>query len=181
MFVFYGNGQSGTGWFRLIYLLSALAFLGLYSMLWTRGRAVFLALALLFACSYIQFEVHRDFETVHVGAADAETVVPILIPFQFVANPGAQTSFGNTGFANIVPRTGDLQAIVALVLGVDFLVVGGWLIRRGYAGAAVAFLVIGALEAFSARGGARPERAQRGARRVAGRRSGRDPGVRRVG
>jgi len=53
LFVFYGNNQSGSGWFRAVYLLSAGFYLIFYSLLWTRGRAIFLALALLFLPRYL--------------------------------------------------------------------------------------------------------------------------------
>ncbi|HEY6317950.1 MAG TPA: hypothetical protein VI462_08710 [Acidimicrobiia bacterium] len=155
LYVFYGNNQPGASWFRLVYLLSALIFLGLYSLLWTRGRAIFLALFLLFATSYIGFEVHRQFEASHPGATDAQTIVPVLVPFDIVANPSAQTSITNAAFVgNIaqsgITRTGDWEAAVTLALGAGFLVAGAVLNRRGYNGAAVPFLVVGAIEGFAA-------------------------------
>ena len=155
LFVFYGNNQPGASWFRLVYLLSALIYLALYSLLWTRGRAVFLALFLLFACSYIQFEAHRQFETTHAGAVDAQTLVPVLVPFDIAANPSAQSTITSPTFigqnlGSLITRTGDVEASIALALGVGFLVIGGVLIRRRYTGAAVAFLVVGAIEGFAA-------------------------------
>ena len=155
LYVFYGNNQSGAGWFRLVYILSALIYLALYSLLWTRGRAIFLALFLLFATSYIGFEVHRQFESAHPGAIDAQTIVPVLVPFDLIANPAAQSTIESNAFVgnaatNAITRTGDVEAAVTLALGVGFLGVGWVLNRRGYNGAAVAFLVVGAIEGFAA-------------------------------
>lgn len=155
LYVFYGNSQPGAGWFRLVYLLSALVFLGLYSLLWTRGRAIFLALFLLFATSYVGFEVHRQFETSHPGAIDAQTIIPVLVPFDLVANPSSQSTVESNAFignaaTNAITRTGDVEASVTLALGVGFLAIGAVLNRRGYNGAAVPFLVVGAIEGFAA-------------------------------
>jgi hypothetical protein len=142
IFVFYGNGQAGSGWLRGIYLLSAAMYLVFYSLLWTKGRAIFLALALLFVASYIEFEVHRQFE----AHTSAQTIVPF--PGGVLTNPfGAH--IGGTTFNNVVARTGDDQAIAALALGVILLGTGGALNRKGYRGAAVPFLVIGAIEGFA--------------------------------
>ncbi|HWW44893.1 MAG TPA: hypothetical protein VN180_07455 [Acidimicrobiia bacterium] len=155
LYVFYGNNQVGAGWFRLVYALSALIFLGLYCLLWTRGRAIFLALFLLFATSYVGYEVHRQFETTHRDATDAQTIVPLLVPFDLVANPAAQSTVTTNAFignaaTNAITRTGDVEAAVTLALGVAFLGVGAALNRRGYNGAAVPFLVVGAIEGFAA-------------------------------
>ncbi len=142
IFVFYGNGQHGSGWLRGIYLLSAAMYLVFYSLLWTKGRAIFLALALLFVASYIEFEVHRQFE----APASAQTVVPF--PGGLLTNPfGAHVN--NASLNTLVARTGDAQAIVALALGVLFLGAGGVMNRRGYRGVAVPFLVVGAIEGFA--------------------------------
>jgi hypothetical protein len=155
LYVFYGNNQSGAGWFRLVYALSALVFLGLYSLLWTRGRAIFLALFLLFATSYIGMEVHRQFDATRPGAADAQTIVPLLVPFDLAANPAAQSQVTTNAFlgnaaTNAITRSGEVEAFVTLGLGLGFLVVGAALNRRGYNGAAVPFLVVGAIEGFAA-------------------------------
>jgi hypothetical protein len=146
LFVFYGAGQSGTGWFRAIYLLSAAMYLAFYSLLWTRGRAIFLAISLLFVASYIQFEIHRAVES----PKSAEAIV--LSPRQLVGVIGlvngaqAQSLVGASPRSFIEGNTGNYQASVALALGVIFLVVGGVMIRKRYLGAAVPFLVIGAIE-----------------------------------
>ena len=143
-YVFYGNHQAGTGWFRGIYLLSAAMYLVFYSMLWTRGRAIFLALALLFVASYIQFEIHRQAEATRPPEAvvlSPQTVAPTALPDGRVV---VTASIGD-----FVGHTGNATAGATLGLGVIFLGVGCLLVRRRYLGAAVAFLVIGAIEGFA--------------------------------
>jgi hypothetical protein len=148
LYVFYGNHQAGTGWFRAIYLLSAAMYLVFYSLLWTRGRAIFLAIALLFVASYIQFEIHRQVES----PKSAEAIV--LAPRQLVGVTGLVTGAQAQSLVGVSPQailggnTGNGQASAALGLGVIFLVAGGVLIRKRYLGAAVPFLVIGAIEGF---------------------------------
>ena len=145
LFVYYGNGQPGTGWFRAVYLLSAAMYLVFYSLLWTRGRAIFLALTLLFVASWIQFEIHRQVES--PKSAEAIVLSPrqlagltSLTPIQAPGNVSARNVFET--------NTGNYQAGTALGLGVIFLGVGSVLLRRRYLGAAVPFLVIGAIEGF---------------------------------
>jgi hypothetical protein len=147
IFVFYGNHQTGTGWFRAVYLLSAAMYLGFYSLLWTRGRAIFLAIALLFVASYIEFEFHRQVESPRSGEAI------VLAPRQLESLTTLTTSqVPPTAATNVTTRNvfdtnvGDYQASVALALGVIFLGIGGLIIRKRYLGAAVPFLVIGAIE-----------------------------------
>jgi LPXTG-motif cell wall-anchored protein len=144
IFVFYGNGQSGSGWLRGIFLLSAAMYLGFYSLLWTRGRAVFLALTLLFVASYVEFEVHRQFES----PTSAPTV--LAFPGGALTDPFNAAHLSSASTNNLFQRTGDDQAIAALLLGVAFLAVGGALHRKRYSGAAVPFLVVGAIEGFAA-------------------------------
>jgi hypothetical protein len=143
--LFYGNGQSGTGWLRLILLLSAVVWLVLYRTSWTRGRAIFLAFAVLFVAFYVQFEVHRQFES----ASATGTVLPF--PTQVFTDPfNAGISPNATSTNNLVGQTGDVTATVALLLGVGFLAWGGALHRRRLHGAALPFVVVGAIEGFAA-------------------------------
>ena len=143
LYAFYGHNQPGIGWLRAILLLSAAMYVGFYVLLWTRGRAIFLALTLLFVASYIEFEVHRQFE----ASTSATTIVPLpgqaLNPFNLRLNAGISPR-------SIAGRTGDDQAIAALLLGVGFLSAGCILTRKRYLGTAVPFLVIGAIEGFAA-------------------------------
>jgi hypothetical protein len=151
LFVFYGNAQLGTGWFRAVYLLSAAMYLLFYSLLWTKGRAIFLALALLFVASWIQFEIHRQVES--PKSAEAILVAPQALRRDIgVATgltPVAPADAILVVVRNFGPATGNGQAGAALGLGVIFLAVGAVLIRKRYLGAAVPFLVVGAIEGFS--------------------------------
>jgi len=145
VYAFYGNGQPGDGWLRLIYLLSALMFLGFYSIRWTKGRAIFLALALLFVASYAQFEAHRQFES-RLGPISA---LPVPDAIAGAINP-FEPDLSVFSSPDLITRTGDVQAAVGLVFGVVFLGAGVVLQRKRYTGAAVPFLVVGAIEGFAA-------------------------------
>jgi hypothetical protein len=152
IFVFYGNHQLGSGWFRAIYLLSAAMYLVFYSLLWTRGRAIFLALALLFVASWVQFEIHRQVES--PKSAEAIVVSPGALGSDVglvIGGPASQspTDVFAVVVRNVEPNTGNGQAGAALGLGVIYLGVGCLLIRKRYLGAAVPFLVIGAIEGFA--------------------------------
>jgi LPXTG-motif cell wall-anchored protein len=133
-FAFYGNGQSGSGGLRGIYLLSIAVYLVLYVVKWTRGRAVLLAGLLLFLASWLQFEI----------GASASTVVPLQSQFQ--SSPfGTHVSTSSSG----LPKTGDDTATVALVVGLVFLTAAVVLDRRGLRGVALPFIAIGTLEAIA--------------------------------
>jgi hypothetical protein len=154
-FVFYGQNQRGFGWYRLVLLLSAALYFVFYALLWTRGRAIFLAFALLFVASYAQFEVHRQFESTAPNDAIESTRLNVIPPPLYRPAPlnrGPLSGFLQSAFvANpLQTRTGDDVAITALILGAGFIAAGGVLNRKGFAGAAVPFLVVGAIEGFAA-------------------------------
>lgn len=146
LYAFYGNGQTGAGGLRGVYLLSAAIYLALYVWQWTRGRAVFLAFALLFVVSYLQFEISRQLES-----GSSATSLPFIggaltNPFGAGRSPTqASNLFNPNSF-----RTGNITATFALIIGVLFIVAGGLLIGRGYLGVATPFLVVGAIEGFAA-------------------------------
>ena len=131
-FAFYGNGQSGSGELRGIYLLSMAVYLVLYLVKWTRGRAVLLAGLLLFLASWLQFEI----------GSSSSTVVPFQSQVQ--SNPfGPNVSMSSS---NLFGKGGDDTATVALVVGLVFLSTAVVLDRRGLRGAALPFIAIGTLE-----------------------------------
>ena len=147
LYAFYGNGQTGAGALRGVYLLSAAMFLGFYAWQWTRGRAVFLAFSLFFVVSYLEFEVSRQLES-----GSSATSVPFL--GGLLTNPFSGAGLSPSRASSLLSpsgfRTGNITATVALVLGVLFLVAAGLLIRRGGKGVAPPFLVVGAIEGFAA-------------------------------
>src|SRR5713101_9877482 len=57
LFAFFGGSDVGRGAARGVYLLTVLSYLLLYLLTWTKGRAIFLAGALLLFASWAAFEV----------------------------------------------------------------------------------------------------------------------------
>ncbi len=80
-FGFFGGGNAGRGEIRGVYLLTLVSYALLYLFTWTKGRAVFLAGALLAFASWAAFEV-----------ADSSTNV---VPFQQeLSTSSDSTNFG---------------------------------------------------------------------------------------
>jgi hypothetical protein len=146
IYAFYGNGQTGADGLRGVYLLSAAMYLGFYAWQWTKGRAVFLGVALFFIASYLEFEVSRQFES-----GSSATSLPFI--GGALTNPFGAGQSPTRASSLLTPnafRTGNITAGVALVLGVGFIVAAGLLIRRGFKGVATPLLVVGAIEGFAA-------------------------------
>jgi hypothetical protein len=140
-FGFLGDGNGGRGDVRAIYLLTFACYLVLYFVTWTKGRAIFLAGALLFFASWLTFEV---------AGSGSNSVVPFQSE---VSNSRTSTgSFGfntsNSSFSNASDTT-DSTATVALVIGLVFLGVGAVLDRRKLEGAATPFVAVGAFETIA--------------------------------
>src|SRR3954469_10810736 len=129
LFAFFGSGDFGKGELRAVYLLTLLSYAVLYLLTWTKGRAVFLAGALLVFASWAAFEV---------GDSDSG-----VVPFQ--PQISTSTSASTSSFTTDDDST-DATATVALVIGLVFLGAGAVLDRRGYAGAATPFVAVGAIE-----------------------------------
>jgi hypothetical protein len=141
IFAFLGDGSGGRGDVRAIYLLTFACYLVLYLVSWTKGRAIFLAGALLFFASWLTFEV---------AGSSSNTIVPFQSE---VSNGSSRTgSLGfntsNSSFSNADDTT-DSTATVALVIGLIFLGVGAALDRRKLEGAATPFVVVGAIETIA--------------------------------
>jgi hypothetical protein len=137
LFALLGSGNVGRGDIRVVYLLTLGCYLALYLVGWTRGRAIFLAGALLFFATWATFEV--------AGSGSNS-----VIPFQSEVSSGSSNSrFGvstDTASLSNASDTTDSTAAVALVIGVIFIGAGALLDRRRLEGAATPFIVIGALE-----------------------------------
>jgi hypothetical protein len=137
LFAFFGSGDFGKGELRAVYLLTLLSYAVLYLLSWTKGRAIFLAGALLVFASWAAFEV---------GDSDSG-----VVPFQSQVSSNS-TGFGVSGSSSSSSSfttdndTTDATATVALIIGLVFLGVGAVLDRRGYAGAATPFVAVGAIE-----------------------------------
>jgi hypothetical protein len=134
-FAFYGDGQGGTSGLRGIYLLSIGVYLVLFIASWSRGRAIFLALSLLFFASWLQFEIGSSSGTV--------------LPFQNQLQSNPFGTHVSTSSSSLFGHAGDDVATVALVLGLLYLGIAALLDRRRYVGAALPFIVIGAIEGIA--------------------------------
>lgn len=132
---FLGDGEaSGNGAVRGILLLTLVVYAVLYVFGWTAGRAIFLGLALVFFAAWINFEV---------AGGDA------VAPFQSEVSTetGFDTPFGDdgssTGFDDF-DSGGDDTDVVSMLIGLGFLAAAASLDKKGRAGAATPFLVVGA-------------------------------------
>jgi hypothetical protein len=139
-FAFFGDGDGGRGEVRAIYLLTFACYLVLYLVSWTKGRAIFLAGALLLFASWLTFEV----------AGNASNT---FVPFQSeVSSSSSGTSglgFDTSGSFSNAGDTTDSTATAALVIGLIFLGVGAVLDRKRIEGAATPFVAVGALETIA--------------------------------
>ncbi len=136
-FGFFGGGNAGSGEIRGVYLLTLVTYVVLYVLSWTKGRAIFLAGALIFFASWVAFEVGDN----------SSSVVPFQSEFS------TSTGSTNFGLSEQTPfeagdDTTDATATVALVIGLVFLGVGAALDRKRYEGAATPFVAVGAFEAI---------------------------------
>jgi hypothetical protein len=130
LFAFFGGGSIGRGELRGIYLLTFACYVVLYVLTWTKGRAVFLAGALIVFASWAAFEVSGDSSS--------------IAPFQ----NSLSVSNNSSAFSNQSDDT-DAEAAMALVIGLAFLGTGAALDRRRYAGAATPFVAVGAIETLA--------------------------------
>lgn len=124
----------GRGDFRLILGLSIAAYAVFYLLTWTRGRAILLGLALLFAANWLVFEV---------ASQDVPFVVDVAGQAQ---SGGADDPSRVLGADDDVTETGIADLGVAVVL----LGAGVVLDRRRKAGAATPCLLVGGLYAVNA-------------------------------
>ena len=131
-FALLGNGDITRSNARFLYLLTGATYLVLYLMTWTRGRAIFLAGALLVFASWVTFEVgESDSFFPFQGEIDSSQTSGII--------PDDNFDFGSNDTTNATAAT-------AMVIGLVFLGVGAMLDRRKLDGAATPFVAIGAIE-----------------------------------
>jgi hypothetical protein len=137
-FGFFGGGAAGRGEVRGVYLLTLVTYAVLYLFAWTKGRAVFLAGALLVFASWAAFEV-----------SDSNSVVPFQSELSTTSR--GSTNFGLSDRSPFVTQddTTDATATAALVIGLVFLAVGAALDRKRYEGAATPFVAVGAFETLA--------------------------------
>jgi hypothetical protein len=138
---FGGGGGAGRGEIRAVYLLTLVSYLLFYLLTWTKGRAIFLAGALIVFASWAAFEV--------AGSGSSN-----FLPFQSEVTSSSNSASNNLGLAgnsalSSADDTTNSTATVALLIGLVFLGVGAALDRKRYEGAATPFVAVGALETLA--------------------------------
>lgn len=135
-FAIAGDGDGiERGDFRFILLLSVVAYVLFYLLTWTRGRAVFLGLALFFGANWVVFEVANQQVPFALGVVDQAQSRGVDDPSGLFTDDGDKTT--ETGIANLAIAVGLLGAGVALD-------------RKRRAGAATPCLLVGGLYAVNA-------------------------------
>jgi hypothetical protein len=137
LFGFFGGGGAGRGEIRAVYLLTLVSYLLCYFLTWTKGRAIFLAGALILFASWAAFEV--------AGSGSSN-----FLPFQSEVSSSSTTASNNLGVAGnsslgSPDDTTDATAAVVLLIGLVFLGAGAALDRKRYEGAATPFVAVGAV------------------------------------
>jgi hypothetical protein len=133
VFALVGDGEGGRGELRGVLLLTLFSYGALYLLSWTKGRAIFLAGALIVLTIWIATEV-----------GDSGSAVP------FGGSLDTGSSSNDIGVAPAFD-TGDNDSTtnaVVMLLGIAYLVVGGVLDQRRLSGAATPFVAIGAVTAI---------------------------------
>lgn len=133
-FAILGGGDDGAGELRGLLVLTLLSYGALYVLGWTKGRAVFLAGAL------VAF-------TVWVGTEVAGGTSPV--PFGDTFDTGSSSDGLGLGPSFESDDTDSTASGVVMVLGIAYLVVGGVLDQRRLSGAATPFVAVGAISAIS--------------------------------
>jgi hypothetical protein len=131
-FALVGGGDGGQGEARGILLLTLACYTALYVLTWTKGRAVFLAGALIVLMVWIASEVAGGGSSAAPfgGSLDQESSV-------FGVTPGVETDDSDT-----------TTSAVIMLLGIAYLVVGGVLDQRRLSGAATPFIAVGSVSAI---------------------------------
>jgi hypothetical protein len=129
VFAVFADERSDGRWdFRIYLLLTVVSYVTLYLLTWTRGRAVLLGLALLFAANWVVFEV-------------ASQEVPFAVDVAGQAQSGGLDDSDVVTGGDKTTETGLAELGVAIVL----LGAGVALDRRRKPGAATPCLLIGGI------------------------------------
>ncbi len=129
-FLFLGNGGSGDGDLRGIYLLALATYAVLYLLVWTKGRAIFLGLALLILFSWVVWEIDSGQNQ---------------LPFQDqISSQTGGTPFDSGDSFGSGDNT-DATSTAALVIGLIYLAAAAALDRKKLAGAATPFIAVGGI------------------------------------
>jgi hypothetical protein len=133
IFAFVGDGEGSSGSLRGIYLLTIATYAILYFLSWTKGRAIFLGLALLVLWAWVTAEVQ--------GLDNAQ------VPFQSSIEQSSGTTFNsNDDFSTFEDDDKTTEtSIASLVVGLAYLGAALSLDKKKLAGAATPFIVVGSI------------------------------------
>ena len=145
-FALAGDGSADEGAVRGIYLLSVATYTVFYFLVWTKGRAIFLGLALLLAFSWFVSEVEGNNATIPFQSTFEEQSGGSFPAADdpFPSGDGSDTDFD---FDGDEPSTTE-PAAVAFILGLGALAAAWKLDRGGRAGMATPFIAVGMIFAI---------------------------------
>jgi len=160
-FAFAGDGDLGSGALRGIYILTAVTYALLYLVTWAKGRAILLGLFLLVTWAWITSEVsgldksglpfqsivERESET-DLGSGQANPDFHVDENGELVFEEDSGYSFDDSGNVTYDDNATE-SSITSIIIGLLFLGAAFRLDRKGFAGAATPFLVVGAIAAIS--------------------------------
>ncbi|MSO78059.1 MAG: hypothetical protein EXQ79_00440 [Acidimicrobiia bacterium] len=129
-FLLLGNGGGGDGDLRVIYVLTLASYAALYLLLWTKGRGIFLGLALLVLFSWVVWEIDNGHSQ---------------LPFQDqISSQTDGTQFDLNDSIGSSDNT-DATSTAALVIGLIYLAAAAALDRKKLAGVATPFIAVGGI------------------------------------
>ena len=138
-FGFFGGGSAGRGELRGVYLLTLVSYALLYLLTWTKGRAIFLAGALLVFASWVTFEVGDATPASCRSRARSR-------------RRATRTTFGTARRPVDLLHSSDTtdgSATAALVIGLVFLGAAVGARPARLEGAATPFVAVGAIETLA--------------------------------
>ncbi len=138
IFALVGDGGGDRGEVRGILLLTLVSYGALYLLGWTKGRAIFLAGALIVFTSWIAFEVADTGSPVPFGGSLDTSQSSGDLDIGSGISPGVDTDNSDSNSSGVI-----------MILGIAYLVAGGVLDQRKLSGAATPFVAVGAVTAIS--------------------------------
>jgi hypothetical protein len=134
IFLLVGNGEGGEGDLRIIYIFTLVSYAVLYTLVWTRGHAIFLGLVLLILFSWVVWEIDSGQNAV---------------PFQDqISSQTGDTPF-DTGDSLDSSSNSTETSTASLVIGLIYLGAAAALDRKKLTGAATPFVAVGAIATIS--------------------------------
>jgi len=130
-FLLFGKDGGGESDLRVLYLLTIASYAVLYLLVWTKGHAILLGLALLLLVSWVVWEIDN-------GQGQ--------VPFQDQISQSSDSPFGDSGggsFDNDSSDNTTETSTAALVIGLAYLGAAAALDRKKLPGVATPFIAVG--------------------------------------